>query len=325
MNITLQSDLPVSQWRDKYGSSDYVENIDKSGDTVKIQLVNSTYDLRMSRIALEKGVQKPDGYYVVPAGDGTTSVSEGETTNVKFEVRDEYNNPVSDVPVTIDRPSKSTITEDTDSSGRVTVEVTPDSSGTKSATAEIDDSNKNTASGCPGLSRCTAEFTLQVTDLSINPGSGVRLKKSYIYQKPIVEANAPENVSVAGPGDNTNIVNATFNVTGDNDRDIAAVRMNLYSTSETGPTTANMHNSDGSVAIYDMEIGGQFYTSSSEEWNNNGPETLAATGETEYSFWFFNEDGSPRTVENSDYFVLTVVYQNDERAIYFVSPDGSGE
>jgi flagellin-like protein len=327
LRIELQSDLPEQRWEDAYESpTNNVEDIYKptNTNTVVIELDESkTYNLRMSRIALEKDVQKPDGYYVVPAGEGTTSVSEGETTNVKFEVRDEYNNPVSDVPVTIDRPSKSTITEDTDSSGRVTVEVTPDSSGTKIATAEIDGSNKNTASGCPGASRCSADFTLQVTDLSINPGSGVRLSESYIYQAPIVKANA-QNVSVAAPGENANIVNVSFNVTGDNDRDIAAVRMNLYSATEEPPASANMNNSDGSVAINDMEIGGQFYTSSSPEWDN-GPQTLAESGFTNYRFYFFKENGDPRVVEDNDYFVLTVVYQNDERAIYFVSPDGSGE
>jgi len=327
LSITLQSNLPENRWEEAYESpTNNVDDIFKPNpDTVVIELDDSkNYNLRMSRIALEKDVQKPDGYYIVPAGDGTTSVSEGETTNVKFEVRDEYNNPVSDVPVTVDRPSKSTITEDTDSSGRVTVEVTPDSSGSQEATAEIDGSQRNTVAGCPGPSRCSADFTIQVTDLSINPGSGVRLNESYIYQAPIIKASA-QNVSVAGPGDNSNIVNTTFNVTGANDREIAAVRMNLYSATEEGPTTANMYNSDGSVAIFDMEIGGQFYTSSSSEWNNNGPDTLAATGNTEYSFWFFNEDGSARVVEDDDYFVLTVVYQNNERAIYFVSPDGSGE
>jgi len=323
LNITLQSDLPLEQWEEAYGSSTNVVDILKpTPGTVKIQLVNSeTYNLRMSRIALEKDVQKPDGYYVVPAGDGTTSVSEGGTTNVRFEVRDEYNNPVSDVPVTVDRPSKSSITNDTDSRGRVTVEVTPDSPGTQEATAEIDESNKNTASGCPGPSRCTADFTLQVTDLSINPGSGVRLNESYIAQAAVVSASAG-NVSIEVGGQNSNIVNATFNVTGPNDRVIDAVRMNLYSARQNGPVTADMHNSDGSMAIEGMDIGGQFYTSS--EWKN-GPAKLTATGETEYSFWFFDSDGTPRVAEDNDYFVLTVVYKNDERAIYFVSPDGDGQ
>ena len=76
------------------------------------------------------------------------------------------------------------------------------------------------------------------------------------------------------------------------------------------------------MVIGGMEIGGPYYGSS--DWNND-PATLEKTGLTTYSFYFFDENGDPRVVEDNDYFVLTVVYQNDERAIYFVSPDGSGE
>ena len=81
--IELPSALPEEQWDNLYDSSDSVQDITKpSPDTVRIKLDPSKdYSLRMSRIGLEKDVQKPDGYYVVPAGDGTASVSEGGTTN----------------------------------------------------------------------------------------------------------------------------------------------------------------------------------------------------------------------------------------------------
>jgi len=327
LNITVHSDLPKDRWEEEYlSSTNNVEEIYKpSPGNITIQLDDTkTYDLRMSRIALEKDVTKPEGYYLVPAGDGTTSVSEGATTNVRFEVRDEYNNPVSDVEVEVDNPGTAgTQTQTTNSDGKITVPITPASSGTQNATANI--KGEPNVIGCNPSSnaeRCRANFTLQVTDLSINPGSGVRLNKSYIYQDPIVSESA-QNVSVeTGLGENSNIVNATFNVTGTNDRDIAAIRMNLYSATSDPPATANMNNSGGSMVIAGMEIGGQYYSSS--DWNSD-PDTLEETGLTTYSFYFFDENGDPRVVEDNDYFVLTVVYQNDERAIYFVSPDGSGE
>ena len=322
--IELPSALPEEQWNDLYNSSNSVQNITRtSPDTVRIELDPSKeYSLRMSRIGLEKDVQRPDGYYVVPAGDGTASVSEGGTTNVRFEVRDEYNNPVSNVTVDIDAPG-GTIENTTDAQGRVTAPVTPTSPGTQQIQAEIASSDPDVAPGCPGLPRCEADFTLQATDLSINPGSGVRLTDASIAQENQVELDPDEtDQSASALPQNTHIVNATFEVTGSNNREIDSVRMNLYSTNNDGPESADMKNSDSddSRAIEDIDIGGQFYDDSDQEWKN-GPDTLTVTGETEYSFWFYDEDGNPRDARDNDYFVLTVIFDNDERAIYFVSPD----
>jgi hypothetical protein len=329
LRIELQSDLPEQRWEDAYESpTNNVEDIYKptNTNTVVIELDESkTYNLRMSRIALEKDVQKPDGYYVVPAGDGTTSVTQGETTNARFEVRDEYNNPVSDVEVDVESPTGTTVTQTTNSDGMITVPITPDSSGTQTATAYIQDqSNVDGCDSTPNSAkdeRCKGDFTLQVTDLSINPGSGVRLIDASIAQTNQVNIDREEvNESAGVLPVNTHIVNTTFEVTGSNDREIDSVRMNLYSTNNDGPESAGMNNSDDSRAIEDIDIGGQFYDDSDQEWKN-GPDTLTASGETEYSFWFYDENGEARPAEDNDYFVLTVVFENDERAIYFVSPD----
>jgi FlaG/FlaF family flagellin (archaellin) len=333
LNITLQSDLPVEQWKEAYDSQ-YIIDITRyqNPNTVEIQLDDSeTYDLRMSQIALKKDVEEPKGYYIVPTGDGTTSVTEGETTNVKFEVRDEYNNPVSNVPVVVESPPGTSVTQTppptTNTDGKITVPISPDSSGTQTATAYIQGGpGQSKVDGCDDPSnpdkdeRCQADFTLQVTDLSINPGSGVRLDEAYIDQTPLAEFDPGERDNVTVGEENTNIVKTTFYVTGDNDREIAAVRMNVYSTDQNPPTTANMTNSNGELVVGDMEIGGEFKTSS--DWKND-PETLVSEEDTTYGFRFYKEDGSPRVVKDNDYFVITVVYKNDERAIYFVSPDGN--
>jgi flagellin-like protein len=329
LNITLRSELPKDRWEDKYLSSDSVEEIFKpNSTTVKIELKKGpTYNLRMSRIGLEKDVQKPDGYYVVPAGEGTTSVSEGETTNVKFEVRDEYNNPVSDVEVAVEDPGGTPVkpTPTTNSDGKVTVPITPASSGTQNATANI--KGESNVIGCNPSSnaeRCRANFTLQVTDLSINPGSGVRLTDASIVEECPIDVNCTQEVPDNAEGavtERTNVVKTTFEVTGSNDREIDSVRINLYSTNNDGPESADMNNDDDDVAIEDIDIGGPFYDESDQDEWENGPDTVSETGETEYYFYFYDENGDPRPVENNDYFVLTVVFENNERAIYFVSPD----
>ena len=326
--IELPSALPEEQWNDLYGSSDSVQDITKtSPDTVRIKLDPSKdYSLRMSRIGLEKDVQRPDGYYIVPAGDKTKSVSEGGTTNVKYEVRDEYNNPVSNVTVDVESPAGTTVTKNTNSDGKITVPITPDSSGTQTATAYIQDQSNvdgcDTTPNSAKIERCKADFTIQATDLSINPGSGVRLTESYIDQDYLAEVDPGEEDNVSAVEQNSNVVKTTFYVTKSNSREIAAIRINVYSTDQNPPTTANMTNSNGDLVVGDIEIGGKFKTSS--DWTND-PKTLESEQDRTYGFRFYNEGGSPRPVKDNDYFVLTVVYQNDERAIYFVSPDGSGE
>jgi flagellin-like protein len=330
LRIELQSDLPEQRWEDAYESpTNNVDDIYKPNpNTVYIELDESkTYNLRMSRIALEKDVQKPDGYYVVPAGEGTTSVTEGETTNVKFEVRDEYNNPVSDVEVDVDSPAGPPVSRTTNSDGKITVPITPDSSGTLTTTAYIlDQPNVDGCDSTPNSAkdkRCKADFTLQVTDLSINPGSGVRLRDASIVQKSQIDISRGD-VEVSTLNESTNIVKTTFEETAGEDRTIASVRMNLYSTDNDGPEIAGMNNSDDSIAIENIDIGGPFYVDSDPEWKN-GPDTLTANDKTEYKFYFYDENDNGnyegRIVQDNDYFVLTVVFENDERAIYFVSPD----
>ena len=328
ITLVLPSELPESEWQELYASSDSVVNIDKpSSDTVEIELDGSKqYNLRTSQIALGTDVPEEDGYYIVPARPETASVAEGGTTNVRYEVRDRYNNPVSNVTVEVDTPGPGTATNTTDASGQITVPVQPENAGTQSVPAFIND--QSNVDGCTGANtraaktpRCQAGFTLQVTDLSINPGAGVRLDNSFIVQKSQIDVTASEvGVSASVGNENTNVVNATFNITGSSDRVIESLRMNLYSTGSNGPVTSGMNNSDSSIAIEDIDIGGQFYTPS-DSTNWGAPDILRGNSEVTYSFLFYDSDGDPRIVQQNDYFVITVEFANNERAVYFVSPD----
>ena len=332
LNITLQSDLPVEQWKDAYDSR-YIEDITRyqNPNEVEIQLDDTqTYNLRMSRIALEKGVQNPEGYYIVPAGDGTTSVAEGGTTNVKYEVRDKYNNPVSNVEVKVTKPDGTPDTDTTNSRGRVTFEVTPQTSGTQFVSAEIDSSNSNTASpsppspDCPNHPRCTADFTLQVTDLSINPNSGVKLEEVTIETE-TVTINPPAVDGIDTPvTEKTEVIEAEFNSTSGT-KEVEELRVNVYAAAqqeneEPAPDQVQIENTDPeSVALTGVNVSGPFYTQGDDEWVN-GPRPIKQASNEKYQFAFI-QDGSPRAAESGDFFVLTVIFDKGEQAVYFVSPD----
>jgi len=325
LNITLPSELSASKWRAEYNESDSVDNITKpSSDTVRIDLNESkTYNLRTSQIGLERDIESPKGYYIVPADDGTTSVGEGSTTNVKYEVRDRYNNPVSNVTVDISTPTAGTVEATTDRQGRVVVPVTPSNPGTQTVTAEIQSSDPNVASGCPSA-RCNADYTVQVTDLSINPNSGVRLEEVTIQTEPVT-FQLPGLPGIPTPfTQSTEVVVAEFNST-DGTRTVEEIRVNVYAAAqqddtEPAPDQVQMNNtSPSSVAIASMNVSGPFYSSSDPEWKN-GPRQITQSSNEEYQF-AFTQGGSPRDAESADFFVLTIVFQDGEQAVYFVSPD----
>jgi len=324
LNITLPSELSASKWREEYNESDSVDNITKpSSDTVRLNLNETkTYNLRMSQIGLERDIENPKGYYIVPAGDGTASVSEGSTTNVQYEVRDEYNNPVSNVSVDISAPggTKERITDDR---GRVTAPVTPASPGTLVVDAEIDSSDPDVAPGCPGPDRCTADYTVQVTDLSINPNSGVKLEEVTIQTEMVTFQVGP--VGIGTPfTESTEVIKAEFNSTSGT-RQIAELRVNVYAAAqqdntEPAPEQVQISNTNpSSVALAGVKVSGPFYSSGDPEWVN-GPRQIDQANNQRYQF-AFTQGGNSRDAESADFFVLTVVFQNGEQAIYFVSPD----
>ena len=316
--LSLPSELPVSEWRELYdpSSSNTINSISSTSNGVEIELDGSQqYNLRTSRIALGRNTSSEDGYYLVPAGEGTTSVATESTANVRYEVRDQYNNPVSNVTVEVDTPG-GTVTNITNDQGRVAVPVTPSTPGTQSVSAEIDSSDPDVAPGCPGDSRCVADFTVQVSRISVNPSSTVKLEGAQIQKS----NRFPGPLGGTLPA-NTNVIEVDFTATGTNPRDIESIRINFYRADGDAPVEASMFNSDdGEEAIGGIEIGGQFYNSSSPEWSN-GPDTISTSGTTSYAFAFRDSMGNKRDASNEEFFVVTIVFDNKERAIYFISPD----
>ncbi|MFQ3320063.1 MAG: hypothetical protein ACI8UR_001305 [Natronomonas sp.] len=317
-NITLElpTQMPLSTWEELVSSQDTVLNVSKpANDTVRIALNGSErYTLRMSRLSLEPGVEKPDAHYIVPADDGTTSVGVGQTTNVKYEVRDEYNNPVSGTDVDITYPNGTTVRKTTDGEGRVVTPLTPTDGGSESVNASIDTSGCNGA-GAPA--RCQATYTVQVSDLSINPGSGVRFVNASVVTGSIL---LPPLLSTSTDGMEVNFKTTSPGST----RDIARMRMNFYGGQQDQPANTSLYNpgqttSNEPPAVGPIEIGGKFYDRTDSQWRQD-PATIDDDG-TKYRFYFTTSDGSSRTVEDGDFFVLTVVFDGGERAIYFVSPD----
>ena len=312
--LELPSELPVSEWRELYdpSSSNTINSINPTSDGVRIVLDGSQqYNLRTSRIALGRNTSSENGYYLVPAGEGTTSVATGSTANVRYEVRDRYNNPVSNVSVNVTTPGGA-VTNVTNNQGQVAVPVTPSTPGTQPISAKINSSDPDVAPGC--TNRCIANFTVQVSRISVNPSSTVKLENSRIINDSTLPGPAPTVL----PSD-TNVIEAEFTATSSS-RNISSIRANFYRADSNTPEKVDMLNIDSNdeVAIEDMQIGGQFYSNSSSNWKND-PETIRSSG-TKYGFAFEDSSGD-REANEDEFFVVTIVFDNNERAIYFISPD----
>jgi hypothetical protein len=282
ITLVLPTDMPVEEWRELYGNQDTVLGISEVEDSDAVQIDldgDKRYTLRMAALGLEQGVEKPNAHYIVPADDGVTTVGASDAAIVKYEVRDEYNNPVSGVDVEITLPNGTVVTEQTDGNGRVTHPVSP--GNPTLVTGEI--------SGCSPGDRCEADFRVQVANLNPNPSSGVTL-------------TAADNDDVLGLLSSAN-AHMEFTSSAES-RSMNKIRFNHYHPDPNGHTPVNM--TDGNFVI-SAEIGGAFVDvpDDFEDITTNG------------TFYDLEFDGN---VESDDYWIVTIIFENGERALYFASP-----
>ncbi|MFB6234755.1 MAG: Ig-like domain-containing protein [Halopenitus sp.] len=154
-NITLELGTPpgitAETWVNRTGeqlkaSNPRVLNVESQGGRIHITLNGSrTYKLKMAKVEVREEndvatVNDPKPAYVVGKIPDGTSVVINESVDVRVEVRDAYNNPLSGVTVEFTYPNGTTENVTTDSNGIAAIEYVPNDEGTKEFTAEITDS-----------------------------------------------------------------------------------------------------------------------------------------------------------------------------------------
>ena len=228
--LVIPSELPALTWEREVlaGEPNVVAVEDVAGsNAVRITLraidpVSNdpiAYELRMSRVELRErndaNVASPTApaYVVTTDGDGTT-ISNGQSARLTFQVRDKYNNPVSSVELGVNVPpvagsSPGDVTPNpirTDSSGHATVTYEPASGFDGDATIDV------TCSTC--LVTGAANVTTSVVQVSTDAK----------------ETNRPPSVSVTQIRQTNNNKNDgdSYNVTlalNDPDDNLATVRV----------------------------------------------------------------------------------------------------
>jgi len=306
IEITLPTDNP-DMWVNQYGGGANVNGIDtppaSPPGNVTIRLDgDQTYNLRMSALALESGVDEPDPYYIVPTRNGVTNAAPSETASIQYEVRDEFNNPVADAEVEI-----------TNSSGNVVASGTTDDEGQFSTTVTTAENEQFTAeligtsatdADCSQATdgRCVANFLVQVPALNLNPSAGVRITDSSNTSSSGLDATLAALV-----GD-PNTVTVTFSLSDPSASpvNIEQIRINHYNPNPNAHSPVDVTDKN-SNSIDNLEIGGEFKSPP------GGFEQIDQSGTT-YAFSFDEQ------VVEGHYFVITVIYSSEQRALYFVSP-----
>lgn len=148
LTLTIPTRLSTATWAELLDDEQHVQAVKDAGDgRVTIVLEEGiTYDLRLASVNVGSGGTTEGPQYITDiAGDGT-SIPEGGTRQLVVEVRDRYNNPVSNVTVeaAVTSPAASgdgvsPASANTDSRGRAafSYEAPADIDQTRSATVTV--------------------------------------------------------------------------------------------------------------------------------------------------------------------------------------------
>jgi hypothetical protein len=303
LKIELPTELKRNKWQDLYSGGNVCSIEDVSGQPkIRINLdPTQTYDLRMSRIGLEPGAASQTAHYIVPVDPGVASAGVGQPATIEYEVRDEFNNPVAGETVQLlDENGNVVTSEPSNDNGRVSFTVNTASTGDFEANLE-----GGTCSGTRSA-RCLATYKVQVPGLNLNPNSGVRLVEATTDDPlPNQRTDTPETEDAANCEPTSCEAEVTFENTNSKEVGMESIRINHYNPDPQGHSPVIIE--DGSNTV-DAKIGGAAKDASQLN-------SIAKDGGTETYTFIFNGE-----VHEGDYFVVTIIFDNNERALYFVSP-----
>jgi len=313
LTLTLPTTLSADRWETLLGD-EYDPSFTGDGhvydvspvpgrDAVRLAFDGGvTYRLRAALVGV--------GSVGAPPGPAYVTAERGDD-GVTVEVRDRYNNPVPNSRV----PENLTV-RNNDTAVLSPANVTVDENGQ----AAFDYAGAGTAnltlvdgSGTPVLDAANGSAVTTVTsddlgdsngngsdsNTEINPPDGVVLKGSEI-----------QPATGNGKGNPSPNVDVTLENRGSSNRDVVETRLSFYSVDrQSGSPQGSPEEAD--IKNNTAVIGGDFVPID--------PITVPGGGETSFVIMFKN-NGNDFDVEEGDFFVLTVIFENGQRATYFVAP-----
>ena len=329
LNVTVPTSLGESKWEeilaDEMDGSGYVEDVSEvaGANAVNITMQGGvTYDLRMAKVGVGDVTSEEGPEYITVVEGNGTSVPEGGTRKIEVEVRDRFNNPVSNVTVSrTSTPSWGTVTPasgTTDSDGRMTFTYTADD--------DVDDTQRDDVElSFDGDSTDRENATVYV-DVLDSDGSGSGGGVGGGDEGGDVEEVNPgrsgtiildSQSTISGNGDQ--YVTLTFKNTSSESISITDARVSFYFNGDPGsgdddPDHVYMFASAQGVNWWEstrFDFGKDFAPLSEQIPLNPTPSDGSDTTVVDL---YFNED-----VENDDFYVISLKFSNGDTYTYFVS------
>jgi len=335
LSITVPTQLSVDDWQtlladERESEGGYVTDVraGPSPETVLVELRRGvTYDLRLAAVGVDSSydTSRPPQYITDAAGNGTV-IPEGGSQRLAVEVRDRYNNPVSNVTVTnttaLAGASVTTVgTNRTDAQGRVTLEYTapPDVGRTLTDRVEV-------AFGGGGTEQREATLLVSVFDADgsgggdppnagtgnpLNPGINVQLR----------DANAlPGGGNCASRTNDCDASIRLENVNSATGWAVEGVRVSVYgSQGYQPPQTVTFSNTQGGSGV-SASVGADFVGAGLDDISPAGTPGDAQT----YHFRFGGFPRSQDGVQRGDVFVVELLLEDDDgnefSVTYYVAP-----
>ncbi|MEE6210067.1 PA14 domain-containing protein [Salarchaeum sp. III] len=352
VTITFSSRMPASEWRNRTSlnpeSQAHVVSVTQAGENeVRVVLEGGVeYSLRAAKIGVGSQTVDTEPAYITRVGSNPVRVSETAT----FEVRDEYNNPVSNADVTVSGGTVvGSATQSTNGDGRVTYEFSEIDSGvTASIRDDSDDADRvvfdveESTGGGNGTG--SAPYSIEWKPYEMESQPGVEYVNGTIVITPseasspidaISRAVTPANNGVSGvfldySTENASV--ATFPSSSSGDDTNATGYSTVPMTYDTGDTTVYVSGLVGSdslpVSVQRAE-NGVYYRYYHGDGSYSGGSNYMPDFESqtpEYTGRVDTFSIEPRDQENQFGFVYTAyidVPQTGEYTFYTNSDDGS--
>ncbi|QCC51216.1 Ig-like domain-containing protein [Halapricum salinum] len=339
ITIEFQTELDTPTLRNEIFdvNTTRVEKITKTGNTATMILEDGTYELTMSKIRVgSSSVEQPDAAYITDIDGNNTAVAEGTSLQLSAEVRDSFNNPVSDVDVTGTIESgpgslEPTGTIQTDSEGKVTFQYDApenvDGAQTVEALVEIGDGSGGVATE----RRVRFDLTIVDSDQSgsdsddsssdVNPygPNTVQLEDAVIVEN---------DRGTSRGNDDVQVIQVTFsNTHTDKDIDIDRARLVMYaSRNQQGgghargpPAKALVYDTEESVGeSYELIRSGDYAVTNVSDSDKLDSLTRNG-GQQTYTFEMVDNSGDNFEPLQGEWFSLVLEF-DDQRVTYLITP-----
>lgn len=339
LNITVRTDAPYSLWEevlspqeDSGNNADefrYVEDFycsngpesDSCGDLTVVLEPNQTYSLSMALVGLEDtGESNPA--YLTRIGAGTVTLPEGSSTTFTVGVRDKYNNPKGGVEVEwVNDDNQQLAITTTDQNGNTALEYSAVGVGPQNVTARI---NVDGISGYADHEKVT--YTIESTKVeSPTAEFGENLNPAGPDHVVVIEdIIVGQGQCKAGSTNADCRAYVTLENRDSETKSIDSVRVNVYVASQPGQASRERPES---LEIVQNEFTNDSRTSSPLQVRGDfvsvtNFEPIGAGEQTNLTFRFFADTGGNALygVANGDFVVITVIFDDDTAAIYFLAP-----